>query len=148
LIRARPVTERLSLDFCAETWGRWRPSVKAERLGAVAVNRERLRQLIGHPSIALSPDPHASGCPEPEAGRLRRSWAESGRPVLFEYLVDETPVHAICAEATGPEVPPTELPYVRPSSGGAGLIGSGTAFPPMTEICFVATILLGSGDKK
>ena len=31
------VIERLSLDFCAEKWGRWRPSAMAERLGPVAV---------------------------------------------------------------------------------------------------------------
>ena len=27
------VIERMSLDFCAEEWGRWRPSAMAERLG-------------------------------------------------------------------------------------------------------------------
>lgn len=36
------VIERLSLDFCAEKWGRWRPSAMAERLGPVAVILERL----------------------------------------------------------------------------------------------------------
>lgn len=36
------VIERLSLDFCAERWGRWRPSAMAERLGPVAVILERL----------------------------------------------------------------------------------------------------------
>ena len=36
------VIERLSLDFCTEKWGRWRPSAMAERLGAVAVRLERL----------------------------------------------------------------------------------------------------------
>jgi RNA polymerase sigma factor (sigma-70 family) len=36
------VIERLSLDFCAERWGRWRPSAMAERLGPVAVTLERL----------------------------------------------------------------------------------------------------------
>ncbi len=36
------VIERLSLDFCAEKWGRWRPSAMAERLGPVAVMLERL----------------------------------------------------------------------------------------------------------
>ena len=36
------VIERLSLDFCTEKWGRWRPSAMAERLGPIAVVFERL----------------------------------------------------------------------------------------------------------
>ena len=36
------VIERLSLDFCVERWGRWRPSAVADRLGPVAVLLERL----------------------------------------------------------------------------------------------------------
>ena len=36
------VIERMSLDFCAEKWGRWRPSAMAERLGPIAVVLERL----------------------------------------------------------------------------------------------------------
>ena len=42
------VLERLSLDFCIERWGRWRPSTMAERLGAVAVTLERLTHRDGH----------------------------------------------------------------------------------------------------
>lgn len=42
------VVERLSLDFCAEKWGRWRPSAMAERLGPVAVNLERLVTRDNH----------------------------------------------------------------------------------------------------
>jgi RNA polymerase sigma factor (sigma-70 family) len=42
------VIERLSLDFCAEKWGRWRPSAMAERLGPVAVNLERLVTRDSH----------------------------------------------------------------------------------------------------
>jgi RNA polymerase sigma factor (sigma-70 family) len=42
------VIERMSLDFCVERWGRWRPSAKAERLGAVAVALERLVTRDGH----------------------------------------------------------------------------------------------------
>ena len=36
------VIERMSLDFCADKWGRWRPSAMAERLGPAAVVLERL----------------------------------------------------------------------------------------------------------
>lgn len=42
------VVERLSLDFCAEKWGRWRPSAMAERLGPIAVNLERLVTRDNH----------------------------------------------------------------------------------------------------
>jgi RNA polymerase sigma factor (sigma-70 family) len=42
------VIERLSLDFCAEKWGRWRPSAMAERLGPVAVTLERLVTRDSH----------------------------------------------------------------------------------------------------
>jgi len=42
------VIERLSLDFCAEKWGRWRPSAMADRLGPVAVLLERLVTRDSH----------------------------------------------------------------------------------------------------
>ena len=42
------VIERLSLDFCVERWGRWRPSAMADRLGPVAVVLERLVHRDGH----------------------------------------------------------------------------------------------------
>jgi RNA polymerase sigma factor for flagellar operon FliA len=42
------VIERMSLDFCAEKWGRWRPSAMAERLGPVAVTLERLVTRDAH----------------------------------------------------------------------------------------------------
>lgn len=63
--------------------------------------------------------------------------------VVFEYLVDATPVVAECAEATGREVPATELPFVNPTSASTGVIAGERAFPPFTEMCFVTAILLG-----
>lgn len=42
------VIERLSLDFCAEKWGRWRPSAVAERLGPAAVVLDRLINRDSH----------------------------------------------------------------------------------------------------
>jgi RNA polymerase sigma factor (sigma-70 family) len=42
------VIDRLSLDFCAERWGRWRPSAMAERLGPVAVMLEKLVTRDAH----------------------------------------------------------------------------------------------------
>ena len=63
--------------------------------------------------------------------------------VVFDYLVDAKPILAECAEATGREVPASELPYLVPTSASAGLVASGAAFPPLTEFCFVAAVLLG-----
>lgn len=57
------VIERLSLDFCIERWGRWRPSAVAERLGPVAVLLERLVTRDGHPldeAIQVIQTGHAS----------------------------------------------------------------------------------------
>jgi hypothetical protein len=62
--------------------------------------------------------------------------------VVFEYLVDAKPVIAECGEATGREVPSTELPFVTPTSASAGLIAGERAFPPMTDLCFVTAFLL------
>ena len=42
------VIERLSLDYCADKWGRWRPSAVAERLGPAAVVLEQLVSRDGH----------------------------------------------------------------------------------------------------
>jgi hypothetical protein len=67
--------------------------------------------------------------------------------VLFEYLVDAKPVVAECPDATGREVPDTELPFVAPSSASAGLVATGRTFPPFTDFCFVACVLLGSDAK-
>ena len=64
--------------------------------------------------------------------------------LLFDYLVDAKPVIAECAEATGREVPPTLIPFVKPTSASAGIIASETTMPPLTDFCFVASILLGS----
>ena len=63
--------------------------------------------------------------------------------VVFEYLVDAKPVIAECGEATGREVPATELPFVNPSSAGVGMIATGREFPPMSDLCFVTAILFG-----
>lgn len=62
--------------------------------------------------------------------------------LLFEYLVDATPVLAECPQATGREVPATELPFVNPSSASMGIV-AGSTVPPLTEFCYIATILIG-----
>jgi hypothetical protein len=65
--------------------------------------------------------------------------------VLLEYLVDAKATQAVCPDATGRRVEPTEVPYVRPTSASAGIVAGNAAAPPIMEICFIACILLGTG---
>ena len=67
--------------------------------------------------------------------------------LLFDYLVDANPVIAECPDATGREVPPTLLPFVKLTSASLGVIASEAAMPPLTDFCYIAAILFGS-DKK
>jgi len=62
--------------------------------------------------------------------------------LLFDYLVDAKPVIAECPEATGREVPPSELPFVKSTSASNGVIASEGMMPPFTDFCFVAAILI------
>ena len=64
--------------------------------------------------------------------------------VLFQFLVDANPVIARCANATGREVPATALPFVKPTSAGMGVIASEATIPPLTDLCFICDILLGT----
>jgi len=61
--------------------------------------------------------------------------------------VDATAVIAECPEATGREIPATELPFAQPSSASNGVIASETRMPPDSIICWMAAFLLG-GSKK
>ena len=61
--------------------------------------------------------------------------------LLFDYLVDATPVIAECPTATGREVPPTALPFAKPTNASMGIVAS--AAPPLTDFCFIADILFG-----
>ena len=64
--------------------------------------------------------------------------------VVFDYLVDATAVLAECDEATGREVPATEMPIHKADQCEQSGIAAGATFPPMTEFCYIACILLGS----
>lgn len=70
------VVERLSLDFCVERWGRWRPSAAADRLGPIAVLLERLVNRDGHSleeALEIIRTNHASALSSRE---LRAIWAQ------------------------------------------------------------------------
>ena len=69
------VIERMGFDFCAQMWGRWRPSAMAERLGPEAVLLERLVTRDGHAideAIALARH-HEVDLTD---GDLRRIWQQ------------------------------------------------------------------------
>ena len=65
--------------------------------------------------------------------------------VMFDYLVDATPIIATCPDAKGRMVPATELPFVKPTSASNGIIASAAAVPPWLDICWMGAILLGTG---
>ena len=70
------VIERLSLDYCVERWGRWRPSAAAERLGPVAILLERLTHRDGHTleeALEIISIDHAAASSPAE---LRDIWAQ------------------------------------------------------------------------
>jgi hypothetical protein len=68
--------------------------------------------------------------------------------VMFDYLVDASPVVATCPDATGRLVPPTELPFVKPTSASNGIIASSATVPPWSEICWMGALLLGTTGGK
>jgi len=107
----------------------------------------RLTSATDARTFAVAPDDSvelwviSSAVPDARDGNPKRL---AHSELLFEYLVDAKTVLAECSEATGRLVPETDLPYVTPTSASAGLIASETRFPPMSEFCFVAAILLGN----
>ena len=64
--------------------------------------------------------------------------------LMFDYLVDAQPILAECPEATGRQVPPTEVPFVTPTSASMGIIASESAFPPETWFCFMGVFSGGT----
>jgi hypothetical protein len=68
--------------------------------------------------------------------------------LVFEYLVDAKAVLAECDQATGREVPATEIPFARPTSASLGTVASAVEFPPMSELCFICDILLGHNHEE
>ena len=67
--------------------------------------------------------------------------------VLFDYLVDATPIVATCPDATGRIAPVTELPFTAATSASNGIVAS-SAMPPWSEFCFIASLLFRSSDVK
>lgn len=83
------VIERLSLDFCAEKWGRWRPSAMAERLGPVAVVMERLVSRDSHSvdeALEILRTNHDVGLSDAE---LRKIWEQLPLRVRTSEVCEE-----------------------------------------------------------
>lgn len=83
------VIERLSLDFCAEKWGRWRPSAMAERLGPVAVVLERLVTRDSHTvdeAIEIVRTHHDAGL---TYDQLRKMWDQLPARVRITEVGEE-----------------------------------------------------------
>ena len=93
------VIDRLSLDYCSEKWGRWRPSAMAERLGPVAVVLERLVTRDGHTveeAIEIVRAHHDVALTHSE---LRRMWEQL--PVRVRNIdVDEAVAEGVAAPET------------------------------------------------
>ena len=64
--------------------------------------------------------------------------------LVFEYLVDARTVVAECSSATGRTVPPTEVPFVGPTSASMGVIASESRIPPDSWLCWMALFGIGS----
>jgi hypothetical protein len=66
--------------------------------------------------------------------------------LVFDYLVDASPIIAECANATGRTVPETELPFIKPTSASMGVIASESRVPPDSWLCWMA--MFGYGSSK
>ena len=62
--------------------------------------------------------------------------------LVFEYLVDAKTVVAECQNATGRTIPPTEVPFVGPTSASMGIVASGAMIPPDSWLCWMAAFLI------
>lgn len=68
------VIGRMSLDFCVERWGRWRPSAVADRLGPVAVLLEKLVTRDGHSLAEAMEIVRTSHATDLSQGQLHDIW--------------------------------------------------------------------------
>lgn len=103
------VIERMSLDFCAEKWGRWRPSAMAERLGPIAVILERLVTRDSHTieeAMEIVRTNHDSGMTYAE---LRRIWDQLPARVRTTEVGEEAAATVSSGDSSETTVEDTEL---------------------------------------
>ena len=103
------VIERMSLDFCAEKWGRWRPSAMAERLGPLAVILERLVTRDSHTieeAMEIVRTNHDSAM---TYGELRRIWDQLPARVRTTEVGEEAAATVSSSDTSEAAVEDTEL---------------------------------------
>lgn len=103
------VIERLSLDFCVERWGRWRPSAVAERLGPVAVLLERLVTRDGHTlseALEIVQTRHAL---ELSTRELRDIWEQLPARIKTTEVGEEAAATVAATQSSESSVEDTEL---------------------------------------
>jgi RNA polymerase sigma factor for flagellar operon FliA len=93
------VIGRRSLDYCAEQWGRWRPSAVAERLGPEAVALERLVTRDAHTldeaiAIVLAGRPHLS------EAQLRAIWSQLPEKIRTVQVGEEAALTVSAVDAS------------------------------------------------
>lgn len=64
--------------------------------------------------------------------------------LVFDYLVDAKTVVAECPNATGRTIPPTEVPFLGPTSASMGVIASSSMIPPDSWLCWMAYFGFGT----
>lgn len=96
------VIGRLSIDFCTEQWGRWRPSASAERLGDDAIALERLVTRDGHtPDEAIAILRDRGG---PSEADLRATWAQLPEKMRAVTVSEEAAALVSANETSGASV--------------------------------------------
>ena len=83
------VIERLSLDYCVERWGRWRPSAAAERLGPVAILLERLTHRDGHTLEEALEIIGSDNAAATSPAELRHIWAQLPTRLTTSEVAEE-----------------------------------------------------------
>ena len=144
---------------CAAAGSRTPPDIPMPaRCGRSAIYTQRLTDAVNYTSeagasttirLTSARDAQTHVIPDGQRDDL---WIFSARPskrgqqpdriehsdLLFDYLVDAKPVVAECPNATGRTVPPTEVPFVGPTSASIGIVASATMAPPDSWLCWMA----------
>lgn len=110
---------------------------KSERGASTTIRLTTAREALTH----VIPDGHQEDLWIFSAAAMDAGGGSPTRIVhsdlVFDYLVDATPVIAECPTATGRTIPETEVPFVEPTSASMGVV-AGRMSPPDTWLCWMA----------
>ena len=113
------VIERLSLDYCANKWGRWSASTMAERLGPAAVVLERLVSRDGHTldeALEIIRSSHSFGLAQAD---LLKIWAQLPKRVRTTDVREEAAAAVPSPRTSDERVEAAELHEKIERIGGA-----------------------------